>query len=265
MKRVVMFSGGIGSWYAARRVREMHGVKDMVLLFTDTKSEDDDLYRFIRDAAEDIGAPMVTVADGRTIWQVFHDERFLGNSRIAPCTRILKRQAADRWLAQNCDKADTACYVGIDWTEKHRFFGGPGRKGLQRAKSEQGWWYDAPLCRPPFVAKGDMIQAAKDAGLTPPRMYREGASHNNCAGQCVKGGIGHWAWLWRARPAVFLHAEREEQSLRDELGDVSILTETRKGVERNLTLRELRERLCGGEVVDMFAIGGCACFLEVES
>ena len=33
--RVVMFSGGIGSWAAAKRVAEAHGTDDLVLLFAD--------------------------------------------------------------------------------------------------------------------------------------------------------------------------------------------------------------------------------------
>lgn len=62
-KHVVMFSGGIGSWAAAKRVAERHGTADMVLLFTDTKTEDEDLYRFIDEAAADVGAPLVKIAD----------------------------------------------------------------------------------------------------------------------------------------------------------------------------------------------------------
>jgi hypothetical protein len=42
-----MFSGGAGSWGAARRVADEHGTDDLVLLFADTHMEDADLYRFI--------------------------------------------------------------------------------------------------------------------------------------------------------------------------------------------------------------------------
>jgi len=41
-----MFSGGITSWAAAKRVAAEHGADNTLLLFTDTKMEDEDLYRF---------------------------------------------------------------------------------------------------------------------------------------------------------------------------------------------------------------------------
>ena len=34
----------------------------ITLLFTDTKTEDEDLYRFIREAAADVGVPLTTPA-----------------------------------------------------------------------------------------------------------------------------------------------------------------------------------------------------------
>ena len=264
MKRVVMFSGGIGSWAAARRVADAHGTADMVLLFTDTRSEAPDLYRFLHDAAEDIGVPLTIVADGRTPWEVFRDSRFLGNSRVAPCTSKLKQAQRDKWLNANCDPTETVCYVGIDWTEEHRFIGTAdgSRPGLRRAMAAKGWAVEAPMCDPPAMAKWQMKEWAKSRGLVLSESYGLGLEHDNCNGECVKAGIGHWAQLWRIRPAAFLHSERQEQDLRAMLGDVSILTETVKGVERKLTLRELRRRLECGVQVDMFAHGGCACSVE---
>ena len=264
MKRVVMFSGGVGSWAAAKRVAERHGTSDMVLLFTDTMTEDVDLYRFIDEAAADIGAPLVRVSDGRNIWELFGDVRFLGNSQVAPCTTRLKRAVADKWLAANCDPTSTVCYVGIDWTESHRFYGAGSRPGLRKLKADTGWTFEAPMCEAPYVAKWQMLRELEARGIRPPQMYTDGFAHNNCAGMCVKAGIGHWSLLWRVRPATFLRAEAEEHKLRDALGDVAILTETRGGIERKLTLRELRRRLECGEQMDMFAVGGCGCFIDSE-
>lgn len=92
MNAVVMFSGGIGSWGAARRAVAKYGAENVTLLFADTKIEDPDLYRFLDEAAADVGAPLVKVADGRTPFEVFRDVRYLGNSRIAPCSRVLKQE-----------------------------------------------------------------------------------------------------------------------------------------------------------------------------
>src|SRR5207248_4868176 len=74
---VVQYSGGIGSWAAAQRVVAAHGTADLVLLFADTRIEDPDLHRFLRASSAHLGVPVPVVPDGRTPFQVFHDQRFL--------------------------------------------------------------------------------------------------------------------------------------------------------------------------------------------
>lgn len=107
VKHVVMFSGGAGSWATGKRVVERHGSKDVTLLYTDTRMEHPDLYRFLIEGAGDIGAPLLILADGRDPWQVFFDVRYLGNTRKDPCSKILKRDLANKWLKDNCNPADT--------------------------------------------------------------------------------------------------------------------------------------------------------------
>jgi len=257
MKHVVMFSGGIGSWAAAKRVAERHGTADLTLLFCDTRSEDEDTYRFLREAAENIGAPLVTIADGRTIWDVFRDTRFLGNSRVDPCSRILKRELADRWLAEHHDPADTEVVVGIDWTEEHRF--------TTLAARKRPWVFTAPLCEPPYLTKTQMHQWATREGLKRQRLYLLGAPHANCGGGCVKMGIGGFARLYRSWPARFAEWEANEQRLRADLGDVAILRDRMDGITRPLPLAELRERIDADAQIDLFDIGGCGCFVDEPS
>ena len=122
-QHVVLFSGGIGSWGAAKKLVNQIGTKNVHLLFTDTLIEDEDLYRFINDAAQNIGVPLTTIADGRTPWQVFQDERFLGNTRADPCSKILKRKLARKWIDQLAEKSPkgVTVYIGIDWTEEPRY------------------------------------------------------------------------------------------------------------------------------------------------
>src|SRR4029077_15659514 len=123
MHHIVQFSGGIGSWAAAKRVIAKHG--EAVLLFADTLMEDEDLYRFLKDAAENLGpgAELVHTAEGRDPWQVFFDVRFLGNTRIDPCSQVLKRAWLREWMTQRYDPEDTTVYLGIDWSEEHRMEG----------------------------------------------------------------------------------------------------------------------------------------------
>nr|WP_295467451.1 hypothetical protein [Mesorhizobium sp.] len=164
-RHVVMFSGGGGSWAAARRVVDQHGTDNVTLLFTDTLMEDEDCYRFLIEGAADvlgIDVPsqmvpqphqfpdwtdrpayklfvdglrrefadllpqLAWIARGGDIWDVFRHERFLGNSSADPCSKLLKRQMADARLKASCDPASTTVYVGIDKFEEHRFDDGDG-------------------------------------------------------------------------------------------------------------------------------------------
>lgn len=255
-KHVVMFSSGAGSWAAAQRVADQHGTENLWLVFSDVSMEDEDNYRFLREAAADIGGTLVWLKDGRDIWQVFKDNRFLGNSRLANCSKFLKQQPARAWLDANCDPATTTVYVGIDWTESHRL---PAivRNYLPYAAA-------APLTEPPYVEKRDILADLRRRGIEPPRLYDLGFQHANCGGGCVRAGQGQFAHLLKAMPTRYAEWERNEQELRDHLGvDVAILKDRTGGTAVPLTLRRFRERIeSGGDQLDLWDIGGCGCFVD---
>lgn len=257
MKHVVQFSGGIGSWAAAKLVAQRHGTADMVLLFADTMIEHPDTYRFLDEAAANVGAPLVKIADGRTPFEVFRDERFLGNSRIDPCSKILKRKALDRWKRENLDPSATTLYFGIHWSESERF------DTIQRRLA--GWNCAAPLCEKPFIPYDELHKWATREGLRRQFLYEIGMPHANCGGGCVKMGQGGWKLAYLHNRPTFDLWESEEQKLRDQLGDVSMLKH-RSGPDKGkpLTLRELRARIEGNKQVDAFDIGGCGCFVGQE-
>jgi 3'-phosphoadenosine 5'-phosphosulfate sulfotransferase (PAPS reductase)/FAD synthetase len=249
--RVVMFSGGVGSWATAQRVAERVGTEGMTLLFADTLMEDEDLYRFIDEAAGDVGAPLVKIADGRNIWQVFRDERFLGNTRVDPCSKILKRNLLRRWLEEHCDPATTVVYLGIDWTEAHRF--------TSAKKRWAPWTVEAPLCEKPYIDKRDALATLRLRGIRPPRLYEMGFPHNNCGGGCVKAGQAQFARLLQQLPDRYAEWERNEEELRQELGDVAILRDRTDGTTKPLTLADLRRRIEASQEIDTFDWGGCGC------
>ncbi len=257
MKHIVNFSGGIGSWAAAKRVVERHGKENTVLLFADTMMEDEDTYRFLYEAAANVGVPLTRIADGRTPWEVFFDEKFLGNSRIDPCSKILKRQLLDRWHKENGTPEMSIVYLGIDWTEIHRLH------RLQEYPSE--WKYEAPMCDPPYIDKEQMIKMAEDQGIKEQRLYKLGFPHANCGGFCIKAGHAHFINLLKTMPDRYAFHEGKEQELRAYLGkNVSILKDRSGGNKkgRPMTLKELRERYeAKDEGLDKDEWGGCGCAL----
>jgi hypothetical protein len=264
MNHVVMFSGGIGSWAAAKLVAEKHGTDNLFLVFADVKGnsndphvgEDEDTYRFIEEAAANVGGTYIYLNEGRDIWQVFKDKRFLGNSRLANCSHLLKQKPAREWLEANCKPEETIVYVGIDWTETHRL--------PSIVKNYLPYTAEAPLAEPPYLDKQELIAWAKREGITTPRLYDLGFSHNNCGGGCVRAGQGQFKKLLETMPERFATWEAKEQEMREFLDkDVAILSEVVAGVKKPLPLIELRQRIeRQPEQIDLFDIGGCGCFFE---
>ncbi|MFJ4412948.1 hypothetical protein [Streptomyces sp. NPDC088925] len=237
-QHVIQFSGGIGSFAAALRVAERHGTRAMTLLIADTRAEHPDLWRFAADTSRLLDVPLTVVRDGRTPWQVFRDVRFLGNDRLAPCTRHLKQIPCRAWLTDHADPTDTLVYVGIENTKRDR------RRIPAIARNWKPWITRFPLCarREPARTKSQLLNEARAHGIEPPAMYTEGFEHNNCHGACVRAGQRQWRHLLDTNPAAFACAEAHEEELRALLGPVAILRERRNNVARPLPLAELRRR-----------------------
>ena len=273
LKHVVMFSGGIGSWAAAKMVAATFGTDNLYLVFTDVKGnteslhigEDEDTYRFLDDAVKNIGGTYIYINEGRDIWEVFKDKKFLGNSRLAHCSFDLKQKPARKWLNENCDPNDTIVYVGIDWTETHRL--------PAIVKNYKPYKAVAPLAEPyyhtedkMYYDKQELIEWAESEGLKTPRLYSLGFSHNNCGGGCVRAGQAQFKKLLEVMPERFAMWEAKEQEVIKHIGkDVSILMDMKDGVRRPLPLIELRRRVENQpQLIDETDIGGCGCFFEED-
>lgn len=283
-EHVFQLSGGGGSWGGARRLVDEVGPDRVTLLFADTKIEDEDLYRFLDDASRDLGIPVTRLADGRTPWQVFRDVSYIGNSRIDPCSRILKRELLWGWMEKHCDPETTTVCLGIDWTEENR---------LRRVRTYRPEWnVRAPLCEEPYITKADVLEQMVERGIEPPRLYGMGFAHNNCGGFCVKAGQAPFRLLAQKFPERYAEHEHAEEQMREVLGDVSILRDRTLAARAAavgateddlmkygkhhvvaatgrripgvvpLSLREFRERLLAGGEIDEFDWGGCGCALD---
>lgn len=252
-----MLSGGEASWAACKRDAQRRGVDGLTLLFADTREEDADTYRFLRDSAANVGAPLVVIADGRNIWELFADEGMIGNTRVDHCSRVLKREMCDRWLSENCDPADTVVLIGYDIQERERF------ERTRRNYAAKGWCCEAPLCEKPYISRRELKDWARAEGLAEQRLYQLGMPHANCGGLCVKAGQSHFAHALRVIPATYARWEAEEEEFRRATGkDVSILRDRRGGKTAPLTLRAFRERIEAGGQCELFGPTGCSCFAE---
>lgn len=240
------------SWAASKKAAQKYGKENTKLLFTDTKIEDEDLYRFLNEGAKNIGSELITIADGRTPWEVFKDVKMLGNSKIDPCSRILKRELAQKWIKQNCDPADTVLVFGIHISEVDRFDNGDGR-GVKHVYEKMGWKVEAPMCERPHMGYYEIVDWLKKEGLEIPKLYKLGFSHNNCGGGCVKAGKGAFAHLLKTLPDVYKQWEENEKNFYPH----TILT--------GISLEKFREHIENNGKYPKHEIGGCSCFIEPEN
>lgn len=259
LRHVVMYSGGVGSYSAAKRVIEQYGSDSVTLLFCDTLIEDEDLYRFLHESAVKLDANLKILRDGRDPFQVFKDVGFMGNTRVDPCSLYLKRELADRWMGKNFNPCNTICYAGFDWTEAHRY------KNIRENK--RPWIYRAPMCEPPYIHKSQMLDEMRSDGIEPPRLYDMGFPHNNCGGFCVKAGQAHFKLLYEQLPERYLDMERRESEVYKHIGKRHpFLRKKIDGKLTYLTLREYREQYLDAKSkdIDVYDYGGCGCFGESE-
>lgn len=233
---------------------QKHGRENVTLLFSDVRMEDEDLYRFNEDASAFLKTPITRISNELNPWELFASQGMIGNSRAPICSVMLKREPLDLWHRANALEFSTTLYIGIDWTEEHRLH------DLRRRKPT--WNIEAPMCEEPLWNKCRMLDELRAIGIEPPRLYRFGFPHNNCGGFCVKAGQAQFALLLRTLPERYAWHEAQEERLRAQVGDFSVLTDRRGGKKLPLTLRQLRERIEAGESFDREDWGGCGCALD---
>ena len=257
MRCIVQYSGGAASYVAAKLAIEEFGHDNVVLLFADVLMEDEDLYRFNRDAARRLNVPITRLCEGRTPWEVFFSERMIGNSRADHCSRILKREMLDNWRVENTNFETDVIFLGMDANEAHRLTGVQGRLFP--------WIVRSPLIER-GIFKEQVLKMVEADGLALPRLYAMGFPHNNCGGGCIKAGQGHFLMLLDKLPEVYATWEGKEEAFRRWTGkDVAILRDRRGGDTKPLTLRELRGRAANDRTqIDLFDIGGCGCMTPVD-
>lgn len=253
MKYIISYSGGLGSFAAAKLMVEKYGQKNCRLVFTDTKTEDEDLYRFLNETAKALGVELKILADGRDIWGVFNDVRFMGNSRIDPCSRVLKRELFRKWISSEYTPETCSVIFGIDHKEAHRM--------VNIKKNWHPWITEAPLCET-ITSKETILDWLDALNIEPPRLYEMGFPHNNCGGFCVKTGQKQMALLLSKMPERYAHHESEQEKLFSIIGKRrGFIRRTESGVMNYMGLKEFREFLQSGGAPEMYSEDGCGCFV----
>tara|TARA_R100001129_G_scaffold123016_2_gene85748 strand:- start:175 stop:930 length:756 start_codon:yes stop_codon:yes gene_type:complete len=249
MKHIVSLSGGTASAIVADLVLKKYGRDNVILCFMDTSWEDEDLYRFLDDLESYWEIEMVKLKDGRTPLQVGEDQKFILNSRVKACSKILKQQMFRRFI-KKIDKPLTI-HLGLDWSEEHRM--AAPKKNYEKIK---GVTVDYPLIWKPLIKK-KYSEVVESWGIEIPRLYKLGFPHNNCGGRCIAQGKKEWKRLLNIFPERYKEVSDWEQKMRKNLD-----TAKDKSIVKGITLKELAKEkkdqlhMFEGTAEDSF---GCFC------
>lgn len=215
---IIFFSGGKASFAVADWVKTQYPDDTILLYFTDTCWEHEDLYRFIDEASDMLRLPMLTHSAGINPLQLMFEKKLVFNSRIGDCSKLLKMRVArdflmkgqrppiEKWrnreyLRQEDFVTGATLYFGIGFDEMHREE--PIKKNwapfqVVMPLIENNIWTDKILLK---------------HGIRQPKMYDYGFAHNNCNGRCVKAGQGHYKLLKESMPEVFQKIMEQEHHL----------------------------------------------------
>ena len=252
IKHVVSFSGGMGSFAEAKSCVDKFGKENVLLLFADTLMEDEDLYRFKDECIALLECELVTLTNGRTPFEVFKEQKFMGNSLVDPCSRILKREPLNKWFKSNYTEDEAHMHLGIDYSEEHRLVGVQTRM--------KPYTYRSTLVEEGRIINKDF---SEQFGIKRPRLYNWKLGHNNCGGFCIKAGLAHYKALYEANPERYKEFEVKEQEVYDAIGATHpFLKKTEYYTLRRLTLKQYRENYLEKNKVTLEEsqeYGGCGC------
>jgi hypothetical protein len=240
LKIVVGISGGVTSaWCGGWALRAFP--KDQVIFLNhDTKEEDPDTYRFIRDLSRVLDHPVTDYSDGRSVTEVCYDNNAIPNNRMAFCSRELKAEPGKRFL--DSLKRDGHAVVkvlgfsGNEWKriQRHTMMAEVGGYQVRFPVAETG------------ITKQECADWCKSLGICLPAMYTW-SDHANCPG-CFRGGKAYWLAVAEHRPDVFAQRSALEKELGHTiLPDVSLEDLLKTGLKRKVGRKEAIE------------IGPCEC------
>lgn len=216
---IIFFSGGTASFAVADYVKMRYPDDNILLYFTDTLFENEDLYRFIHEASDKLELPLLKHSMGITPIQLMFEKKMIYNNLIGDCSKLLKIKVAsdfirkgkkpkiEEWRNRHYLKTELftrqpILYFGIGFDEMHR-----------EEKIRKNWapfHSDFPLINH-NIWKDKILEKYS---IRPGVLYDFGFSHNNCNGRCVKAGQGHYKRLKEKMPDVFAKIMEQEYHLK---------------------------------------------------
>lgn len=236
MYYVVSIGGGLTSTvFLPEMMLDRYGKKAVTFVMAKLPNEDPDVWKLCHAVEQYYGITIEYIGKNLTPWDVFFKERFLGNSRIDPCSKNLKREVLKEYM-KRFEPAQTKLAVGISWDEVHRM------KDITSRWAMIGFDVIAPLVTDFRLTREEQqAECEKRFGFVP-RLYKWGFAHNNCGGACIKAGMREWARLLWYLPDVFEWWQEGEELFQATVGNYTILRETKQGIRYSLPLKTFKLR-----------------------
>lgn len=201
--------------------------------------EDPDVWRLIESVEGLLDIQIKRIGLGKSVWDIFFEQNFIGNSRLDNCSRTLKRDVMRAYMKDNYP-------VGGD--VKAGLALGIGYHEIDRELSIRGNWLKNgypvyfPLDQYPNVDRKFMMETCRSLFGFVPSLYEDDFEHNNCGGACIKAGKYQWLLLLIKRPLTFKMWEDNEREWRRRNPHLNrtVLRVMKKGIYYPLTFEEFR-------------------------
>lgn len=218
---IAWWSGGADSAIACWLCLQWFGKENVLVVFIDTKNEDDDTHRFKEDCEKWWGVPIMSISskDWDSIEDVWEHYLSLNVATGAICSTELKREVRQGFQLRN-NYSYQAFGFDVDEIDRARQM----KKNYQSSRPIFPLIYE-------LIKKGESIKILQKHSIEPPNSYKMGYSNNNCLKTgCVKGGIGYWQKIQTDFPDKFdAMADREHRYTNMKGSPVTICKDQGKG------------------------------------
>lgn len=208
---IAWWSGGASSAVACKLAIGLFGANRVRVIFQDTRNEDDDTYRFLKDCEKWYGIKIEIISskEFNSIEEVWYKYLSLSVAGGAICSTKLKREVREQWEKEN--------------TWAHQVFGYDMKEAIKRAVPMT---FNNPKLNAiyPLLLYGyfkkDCIKILDNAGIKVPEPYIKGYENNNCDKTgCTRGGIGYWQKRKREEYNKFYKMAMREHELTNLKGE----------------------------------------------
>ena len=202
---ICWWSGGVTSAVACNMANDLFP-NQCRFIFIDTKNEDDDTYRFMKDCQELYDSEIETISSDSYsgVKECWYKHLSLNVATGAICSYKLKRVVREKWEKKNKFRHQV---FGFDINESKRAI------SIKANHSQTNPIFPLMMYG---LEKTDCIEMIESYGIEVPKMYQLGFQNNNCFKTgCVQGGIGYWQKIKREYPEKFNNMAKIEHELSD--------------------------------------------------